>query len=162
MSIRGRLGAACALVGLVSLSAGGASAQDAQTCSCLGPVSEIGGVVGQLTHVHGNVQMSQSGGYAGVKADTAVYAGARIMTGSQASASLRVGSNCALDLPANATVKVDPTQGGMCVSLEPAELTIVPASTGPGLVPILVGGAAIGGAAALIVDLQDDDNSVSR
>lgn len=163
MGVLGRYTVAFASVpvvaGFVALTVSGAFAQS--TCSCLAPASEAGSVIGRLTQVHGNVKMSQAGGYAGVKADAAVYAGARIMTGSQSSASLSVGADCALDIPANATVKVDPAQGGMCVSLN-APSTIVPVSIGPGLVPVLLGGGAVGGAAALILSLHNDDNSVSR
>ena len=97
-----------------------------------------------------------------MRAGAVIPAGARIMTGSQSSASLSVGADCALDMPANATVRIDPTQGGMCVSLEAPQAALTPASTGPDLTPVLLGGGAVGGAAALILGLQDDDNSVSR
>lgn len=159
-----RFGAAFAFVAFVAggvlLAAPEAVAQ--QTCSCLASVPASADAIGRLTQVRGDVQMSQAGGYAGVDAEAPVYAGARIMTGAQASASLAIGANCALDIPANATVKVDPIEGGMCVSLETPTATIVPASSEPGMLPVLLGGAAVGGAAALIIGLQDDDDAVSR
>jgi hypothetical protein len=127
------------------------------------PAAETGSIIGQLTKVQGNVQMSQAAGYTGVASGAVIPAGARIMTGSQSSASLSIGANCALDMPANATVRIDPTQGGMCVSLEAPQAALEPpVSTGPALTPVLLGGGAVGGAAALILGLQDDDNSVSR
>jgi hypothetical protein len=166
MSVRRRLGAvfvfASMTAGIVSLTSGEAFAQSAGACSCLVAVPTSGGAIGQLTRIQGDVQMSQAGGYEGLKADAPVYPGARIMTGLQSSASLSVGANCALDIPANVTVKIDPAEGGMCVSIDTAEARIVPASSGPDLVPILLAGGAVGGAAALILSLHDDDNAVSR
>jgi hypothetical protein len=50
----------------------------------------------------------------------------------------------------------------MCVSLKTPEAKIIPASSGPDLMPILLGGGAVGGAAAVILSLHDDDKSVSR
>lgn len=151
-----------AAAGLAAMVASSAVAQNASACSCLVPAAETGSIIGQLTRVQGNVQMSQAAGYADVRAGAVIPAGARIMTGSQSSASLSVGADCALDMPANATVRIDPTQGGMCVSLEAPQAALTPASTGPDLTPVLLGGGAVGGAAALILGLQDDDNSVSR
>jgi hypothetical protein len=107
----------CALAGLISLSAAGASGQDCPACLCPAPVSEAGGVASRFIQVSGNVKISQPGKYAGGKPRASVHGGARIMTGAQSSASLRVGSDCAIDLPANAMVKVDLVQAGTCVSL---------------------------------------------
>ncbi|MGX7872030.1 hypothetical protein ACVDG5_003235 [Mesorhizobium sp. ORM6] len=142
--------------------ASGAFAEATQTCSCLAAVAASGGAVGQLTQVRGDVQMSQTGGYAGVGAQAPVYPGARIMTGPQASASLAVGANCALDIPANVTVKVDPVEGGMCISLDAPQAAATPAGSSSGVLPVLLGVGAAGGAAALIIGLQDDDDAVSR
>ncbi|MER8749853.1 hypothetical protein NKH57_11325 [Mesorhizobium sp. M1050] len=133
-----------------------------ETCSCLATVPASAGAVGRLTQVHGNVQMSQAGGYAGVGPEAPVYSGARIMTGAEASALLAVGANCAFDIPGNTTIKVDPVEGGMCVSLDTPVATVVPASSKPVMLPALLGAAAVGGAAALITGLQDDDDAVSR
>jgi hypothetical protein len=167
MKVRHRLNALLVCVSVISgvgsLVASVASAQVAEaSCSCLVPAPKAGSPVGRLAPMKGDVQMSQAGGYVGVKTEEPVFAGARIMTGSQSSALLSVGADCALDIPANATVKVDPTEGGMCVSLKTPRAKIVPASSGPGLLPILLGGGAVGGAAALILSLHDDDNSVSK
>ncbi|RWC50969.1 MAG: hypothetical protein EOS55_03435 [Mesorhizobium sp.] len=106
--------------------------------------------------------MSQADGYAGVGAEAPVYSGVRIITGTQASASLAVGTNCTFDIPANATIKVDPVEGGMCVTLYTPAATVVPTTTEPGMLPVLLGGAAVGGAAALAIGMQDDDDAVSR
>lgn len=84
------------------------------------------------------------------------------MTGSQSSASRNVGANYTIDIPENATVKVDPAEGGICVSLKTPEAAVVPASSGLGRRPSLLGGASIGGAAALIIGLHDGDSSVSQ
>lgn len=143
------------------LATAGAFAQ-AQACSCLAAVPASGGAIGQLTQVQGDVQMSQASGYAGVGAEAPVYPGARIMTGPRASASLVVGADCALMIPANMTVKVDPVDGGMCVSLEAPQAAVAPAGSDPGVLPVLLGVGAAGGAAALIIGLQDDDDAVSR
>lgn len=67
---------------------------------------------------------------------------------------------CTADVPANVTVKVDPAEGGMCVSLDTPEASI--ARSGLGLGPILLGGIAIGAAAVLIIGLHDDDHPVSH
>lgn len=164
MPVRHRVGAVSAFVvlavGGILFAAPAAFAQEA--CSCIATMPASAGAIGRLTQVHGDVQMSQAGGYAGVSTEAPVYSGARIMTGAQASASLAVGANCAFDIPANATVKVDPVEGGMCVSLDASAATVVPASSEPGMLPVLLGGAAVGGAAALIVGLQDDDDAVSK
>jgi hypothetical protein len=164
MTSRHRFGAVFVFVVLATegiLSATpGAFAQE--LCSCLATVPASAGAIGRLTQVHGDVQMSQAGGYAGVGTEAPVYSGARIMTGAQASASLAVGTDCAFDIPANATVKVDPAEGGMCVSFDTPPATIVPANSEPGMLPVLLGGAAVGGAAALILGLQDDDDAVSK
>ena len=48
--------------------ASSAVAQNASACSCLVPAAETGSIIGQLTRVQGNVQMSQAAGYADVKA----------------------------------------------------------------------------------------------
>lgn len=144
------------------LFAGSAAFAQATQCSCLAATPVSGSVVGQLTHVQGDVQMSQAGGYAGVETEAPVYSGARIMTGARASASLVVGTNCAFDVPANVTVKVDPVEGGMCVSFEAPQAAVEPASSEPGVLPVLLGAGAIGGGAALILGLQDDDDAVSR
>lgn len=166
MKVCHRFGVGFAFVAVIAgasfSGSGGAFAQAAQSCSCLAAMPVAGSAVGVITQVSGDVRMSQAGGYAPVKGEAPVYSGARIMTGAQASAALSVGANCALDVPANATVKVDPVEGGMCVSLNTPEATVVPTSSGPGLVPVLLGGGAVGGAAALILSLHDDDNSVSR
>ena len=164
MTNRHRFGA---VFSFVVLAAGGAlfatpEAFAQQTCSCLATMPASAGAVGRLTQVHGDVQMSQAGGYAGVGTEAPVYSGARIMTGTQASASLAVGTNCAFDIPANATIKVDPVEGGMCVSLYTPAATVEPATSEPGMLPVLLGGAAVGGAAALILGVQNDDDAVSR
>lgn len=161
MASRHRFGAVFAFVaGGVLFATPQAVAQ--QTCSCLATVPASAGAVGRLTQVQGDVQMSQASGYAGVVTEAPIYSGARIITGVQASASLAVGTNCAFDIPANATVRVDPVEGGMCVSLDAPAATVVPANPEPGMLPVLLGGAAVGGAAALIIGLQDDDDAVSR
>jgi hypothetical protein len=166
MKISHRVGAVFVCVsvigGAASWSSGGAFAQTAGACSCLAPPSAADGAIGRLTQIEGNVQISQAGGYAAVKAEAPVYPGARIMTGPRSSALLGVGDNCALDIPANATVKIDPAEGGMCISFDTPETKVVPASSGAGLGPIVLGGGAIGGAAALILGLHDDDSSVSK
>lgn len=166
MVVRYRVGVVFAFVtfaaGGTLLAAPGAFAQAAQTCSCLATVPASGQAIGRLTRVQGDVQMSQAGGYAGVGAQAPVYPGARIMTGAQASASLVVGADCALDIPANRTVKVDPVQGGMCVSFDSPQAAVVPASSDPGVLPVLLGAGAVGGGAALVIGLQDDDDAVSR
>lgn len=166
MTGRHRVGAVFTFVTLAAggalFATSGAFAQAGGTCSCLATVPASGAAIGRLTQVHGDVQMSQAGGYAGVGAEAPVYPGARIMTGAQASASLAVGTNCAFDIPPNVTVKVDPVEGGMCVSLDALAATVVPANSEPGMLPVLLGGAAVGGAAALIIGLQDDDDAVSR
>ncbi|MBZ9681443.1 MULTISPECIES: hypothetical protein [unclassified Mesorhizobium] len=106
--------------------------------------------------------MSQAGGYAGVNGEAPVYSGARIMTGAQASASLVVGTNCGFDVPANVTVQIDAVEGGMCVSFDAPQAAVVPAGSEPGVLPVLLGAGAIGGGAALLLGLQDDDDAVSR
>jgi hypothetical protein len=164
MTSRHRFGAVFVFVALAAegilFATPGAFAQ--QTCSCLATVPASAEAIGHLTQVHGDVQMSQAGGYAGVDSEAPIYSGARIMTGAQASASLAVGTNCAFDVPANATVKVDPVEGGMCVSLDTPVATVMPGTSEPGMLPVLLGGAAVGGAAALVIGLQDDDDAVSR
>ena len=55
-----------------------------------------------------------------------------------------------------------PRRHGDSVSLDTPQAEIVPAGSGPGLLPVLLGGGAVGGAAALILSLHDDDNSVSK
>lgn len=164
MTGRHQFGAAFACVALaaggVLFVGSGAFAQSAGNCSCLAAMPAPGAAVGRLTQVYGDVQMSQADGYAGVGSEAPVYSGARIMTGPQASASLAVGTNCAFDIPANVTVKIDPVEGGMCVSLDTPAATVVPADSEPGMLPVLLG--AVGGAAALVVGLQDDDDAVSR
>ncbi len=167
MAVRYRVGVVFAFVtfaaGGTLFAASSAFAQQTQACSCLAALPASGQAVGRLTRVQGDVQMSQAGGYAGVGAEAPVYPGARIMTGVQASASLAVGADCALDIPANMTVKVDPVQGGMCVSFDTPQAVVVPASSEPGVLPVLLGAGAVGGgAAALIIGLQDDDDAVSR
>ncbi|MBZ9869784.1 hypothetical protein LB542_02755 [Mesorhizobium sp. BR1-1-9] len=165
MTERHRVGVVLAFVTLAGggalFAAFDAVAQSAQTCSCLA-AAPVSGIVGQFTQVQGDVQMSQAGGYAGVGAGAPIYPLARIMTGPQASASLAVGANCALDVPANATVSIDPVQGGMCVSLDAQQTATGPANSGPGILPVLLGAGAVGGAAALAIGLQDDDDAVSR
>ncbi|MBZ9940489.1 hypothetical protein LB533_05150 [Mesorhizobium sp. BR1-1-13] len=165
MTERHRVGVVLAFVTLAGggalFAAFDAVAQSAQTCSCLA-AAPVSGIVGQFTQVQGDVQMSQAGGYAGVGAGAPIYPLARIMTGPQASASLAVGANCALDVPANATVSIDPVQGGMCVSLDAQQAATGPANSGPGILPVLLGAGAVGGAAALAIGLQDDDDAVSR
>lgn len=161
----GRVGVVFAFVTLAAgsvLFAGSAAFAQATQCSCLAAMPVSGSVVGQLTQVRGDVQMSQAGGYAGVNAEAPVYSGARIMTGAQASASLVVGTNCAFDVPPNVTVKVDPVEGGMCVSFEAPQAAVVPTGSEPGVLPVLLGAGAVGGGAALILGLQDDDDAVSR
>ncbi|MER9652407.1 hypothetical protein NKJ26_02680 [Mesorhizobium sp. M0152] len=143
-------------------SASGAFAQTAQTCSCLAAMPISAGPVGQLTQVRGDVQVSQAGGYAGVGAEAPVYLGARIMTGAQASASLTVGANCALDIPANMTVKIDPVEDGMCVSVDAPQAAMVPAGSESSVLPVLLGAGAVGGGAAVLLGLQHDDDAVSR
>ncbi|TIX02401.1 MAG: hypothetical protein E5V59_01350 [Mesorhizobium sp.] len=164
MTNRHRFGAAFSFVALAAESVLFATPEAVaqQTCSCLATVPSIAGAVGRLTQVQGDVQMSQADGYAGVGAEAPVYSGARIITGTQASASLAVGTNCTFDIPANATIKVDPVEGGMCVTLYTPAAAVVPATTEPGMLPVLLGGAAVGGAAALAIGMQDDDDAVSR
>lgn len=167
MKIRRQLNAVFVCVSVVASTVPsighGAFAQSAGACSCLAAMQARGSAVGRLTQIRGDVRMSQAGGYAGLKSEAPVYAGARIMTGARSSASLSVGANCTLEIPANVAVKVDPTEGGMCVSMDvPPQAKIVPVHSGPGLAPILLGGGAVGGAAALILSLHDDDNAVSR
>ncbi|AGB47357.1 hypothetical protein Mesau_05045 [Mesorhizobium australicum WSM2073] len=142
--------------------AGSAAFAQAAQCSCLAAIPVSGSVVGQLTNVQGDVRMSQAGGYTGVNGEAPVYSGARIMTGAQASASLVVGTNCAFNVPANVTVQIDPVEGGMCVSFDAPQAAVVPAGSEPGVLPVLLGAGAIGGGAALLLGLQDDDDAVSR
>ncbi len=156
---------ACALVisAAAYLATGPVLAEPVKTsCSCLVTMPEAGGPIGHLKPLKGDVQISQASGYVVVKADEAVYSGARIMTGLKSSAFLSAGMGCSLDIPARTTVRVDPTEGGMCVSLDTPQAEIVPAGSGPGLLPVLLGGGAVGGAAALILSLHDDNNSVSK
>jgi hypothetical protein len=66
-----------------------------------------------------------------------------------------------LGIPPNAIVKIDAVQGGTCVSLDRPQATVVPMASKPSITPILLGGVAVGGAAALIISLHDH-NSVSN
>lgn len=161
MRTRNRL-VAYAVMGIATVGANDVFAQSATVCSCLVPAADAGTVIGEVTRVDGNVRISQAAGYMRVKSGAAVPARARIMTGPQSSASLSVGPSCTIGMPANATVQIEPTRDGTCVSLSATEATLTPEGAGPGLTPILLGGGAVGGAAALILGLQDDDNSVSR
>lgn len=165
MKVRHRHGSVLAVAlafGVASpLLSGSAFAQASQTCSCLAPAAAPGEIVGRLTQINGDVRMTQVGGYTGVKTEEAVYPGARIITGAQSSAFLSVGSSCVLGIPPNAVVKIDTVQGGMCVSLERPQATIAPTASKPSITPILLGGGAVGGAAALIVGLHDS-HSVSN
>lgn len=165
MTGRCRVGVALAFVTCVAggalFATSGAFAQ-AQVCSCLAAMPISGDAIGRLTQVQGDVLMTQASGYAAVGAEAPVYPGARIMTGPQASAWLAVGADCALAIPANMTVKVDPVDGSVCVSLEAPQAAVAPAGSGPGVLPVLLGAGAAGGAAALFIGLQNDDDPVSR
>lgn len=84
------------------------------------------------------MRVSEAGEHAGMRGKVPVYPGKMVSN----LLLLRVGAS-GVRRPANATIKVNLVEGGMCVALDTS-------------------GAAFAAGAALIIGLHDDDDSVSR
>ena len=107
----------------LAASASFAAAQEAPACACAVPMTVGSTPLGSLTDVEGNVMVTQAAGYAAAQEGTGLQPGSRVILGADASATLRIGEACALDLIANSTATLLPTDGQLCVQLATPQTT---------------------------------------
>lgn len=155
------------LVAAVSVSlfliSGTAPAQDAQQCACLLPAAGAGVPVGEIKAVDGDVMMSQPAGYSAPLKGMPIALGSRIVVGANSSASLLFGGNCPVEMSAGTIAKIDPSQAGVCVSVdrpvvaEPVVEEVTAPESSNGLLLGVLTAAAVGGGVALVISTDDGD-----
>jgi hypothetical protein len=159
--------AGIALLVAAVLGSGASLAQDAQQCTCLLPAAgDAAAPVGELRAVNGDVVTSQPAGYFPAVQGMPVALGSRIVVGANSSASLFLGENCPLEVSAGWTVRIDPSQAGICVSVDQpvAAQPVVEETPAPGSPNGLLGAAlaaAAGAAGVALVVGSGDEDSVS-
>lgn len=130
---------------------GSAHAQTAD-CSCLVPqTSIVGGPIGQLMDVSGsNVTLSGSSGPSRAIVGAPLRVGDTLTVGPASSAAVVIG-DCSLRLDAQTEMTVASVNSDICVAVDDTG-----ASTFGQAGPLILGGVAVGGAAAIILSLGSD------
>lgn len=118
----------------------------AQTCDCLVPISTVPAAqaVGQVKSITGQVNILGSGGWGSAKTGGLLYVGNRVETGLESSTSISVGK-CTLDVGAQSTISIVPTEKALCVAVADTAPSINNAS----LIAVGAGLAVVGGVIAI-------------
>lgn len=126
-------------------------------CACIVPAGPDGLPTGSITGASGQVQVSQTTGFAPGGAGSPLQVGSQVIVGPQSSASISVGGSCNLQIQQNSDVVLEALDGDICVRVSDSSGQT---AGGPNnnAVGVVLGLGAIGGIVALAVS---DSDSVS-